>query len=80
MATKGLVERDDSRRSHIYRSHLTKEETQRQILTDVVARAFEGSATTLVQQLLAAREASDEELSQIRQLLEDLEGGSHEDL
>ncbi len=79
MATKGLVERDISRRSHIYQSRLTKEETQRQILTDVVARAFEGSTAMLVQQLLATREASSEELSEIRELLENLEGGSRAD-
>ena len=79
MATKGLVERDDSRRSHVHRPRLSKEETQQQILSDVVARAFEGSATMLVQQLLAAREASNEELSEIRELLENLEGGSRAD-
>ena len=79
MTAKGLVERDKRRRSHIYRPCLTKEETQQQILSVVVARAFEGSASMLVQQLLAAHEASDEELSQIRELLEELEGGSREE-
>lgn len=74
MTEKGLVERDDSQRPQIYTARLTQEQTQRQLISDLLARAFDGSAKRLVMQALAAKEASDEDLAQIEQLLDKLEG------
>ena len=55
MTEKGLVRRDDSERTHVYQSRLTEEQTQRQLVRDLLDRAFGGSASKLVMQALAAR-------------------------
>lgn len=73
MHAKGLVIRDESSRTHIYAAAVPPETTQRQLVADLVERAFGGSASTLVMQALAPRAASREELSQIRGLLDELE-------
>jgi predicted transcriptional regulator len=70
MTEKGLVRRDDSERTHIYQSRLTEEQTQRQLVRDLLDRAFGGSASKLVLQALATRRASAEELGEIRKLIE----------
>src|SRR5918997_7011775 len=75
MTEKGLVERDESQRAHLYRARLAQDETQRQLLNDLLARAFDGSATKLVMQALSAKEASAEELTEIRALLDRFERG-----
>jgi predicted transcriptional regulator len=73
MTDKGLVRRDDTARSHVYEAVLPAEETQRQLVRDLLDRAFGGSAQQLVVQALSARRASKQELAEIRQLLEELE-------
>ena len=70
MAEKGLVRRDESERTHIYHARLTEEQTQRQLVRDLLDRAFGGSATKLVMQALAARRATPEELGEIRKLID----------
>ena len=70
LTEKGLVERDERDRTHIYRARLSEEQTQRQLVRDLVDRAFGGSATKLVLQALAGRRASAEELREIRQILD----------
>jgi predicted transcriptional regulator len=72
MTEKGLVVRDESERAHVYRPRLTEQKTQRQLVGDLLDRAFGGSASKLVVQALAARKADPEELAQIRQLLDEL--------
>jgi BlaI family transcriptional regulator, penicillinase repressor len=74
MTEKGLVVRDERQRAHIYRSRLTEQRTQRQLLADLLDRAFEGSAPKLVMQALTTKKASPDELAAIRQLLDRLEG------
>ena len=76
MTDKGLVERDDSQRPQVYRARLPQEQTQRQLLDDLLDKAFGGSAKDLVMQALASKEASEEELAQVERLLDKLEGGS----
>ncbi len=76
MTDKGLVQRDESERSHVYRPRLSRRQTQRQLLGDLVDRAFAGSTAQLVMQALSSRKASPEELAAIRKLLDDWpEGG-----
>lgn len=75
MNEKGLVERDESERTHIYQPRLTEEQTQQQLVGDLLDKAFGGSASQLVMQALSAKPASADELAQIRQLLDKLEGG-----
>lgn len=74
MAGKGLVERDERERTHVYRAAVAREQTQRQLLDDLLERAFGGSASQLIQQALATRPASPEEMREIRRLLEQAEG------
>ena len=70
MTEKGLVERDERDRTHIYRARLSEETTQRQLVRDLLDRAFGGSAGKLVMQALAAKRASAEELSDIRKAID----------
>ena len=70
MTEKGLVRRDESERTHIYQPRLTEEQTQRQLVRDLVDRAFGGSASKLVMQALSGRRATQEELGEIRKLIE----------
>src|SRR6186997_1083753 len=70
MTEKGLVERDEPDRTHIYRARLSEETTQRQLVRDLVDRAFGGSSTKLVMQALATKRASADELRDIRKAID----------
>jgi predicted transcriptional regulator len=74
MAEKGLVRRDESARTHVYSARLTREQTQRQLVTDLVERAFGGSAAQLVMQALSAQAPSAGELREIRRLIAEFAG------
>ena len=76
MFDKGLVTRDDSQRSHVYKARQKEQTTQRMLVTDLLARAFGGSTEKLVMQALSAKKASKDELAEIRRLLDELEGGA----
>ena len=71
MIEKGLVERDERDRTHIYRAKLSEETTQRQLVRDLLDRAFGGSSTKLVMQALATKRASAEELRDIRTAIDE---------
>ena len=75
MTEKGLVERDERQRTHIYAARAPRDETQRQLLDDLLERAFAGSAATLVLQALATHRASRQELDAIRRMLDEMDGG-----
>src|SRR3954464_5865367 len=75
MTEKGLVERDERDRTHVYRARLSEETTQRQLVRDLLDRAFGGSSGKLVMQALATRRASAAELQDIRSLID---GARHE--
>ena len=76
MTDKGLVQRDETVRPQIYRAKYSQEQTQRQLLTDLVQRAFGGSVKALVMQALATKKSSPEDLEAIEKLLDRFEGGS----
>jgi BlaI family transcriptional regulator, penicillinase repressor len=76
MADKGLVARDETDRTHVYSANMGESETQRQLLDDLMTRAFRGSAMTLVMQALSGAKATPDELARIRKLLDEHEGGS----
>jgi predicted transcriptional regulator len=75
MAEKDLVRRDESARAHVYAARAPEAQTQRQLVRDLVDRAFGGSAAQLVVQALSGRRASAEEIGRIRRLLDEIEGG-----
>lgn len=75
MTDKGLVVRDESQRAHVYASLLGEQRTQRQLLGDLVDRAFKGSPAKLVLQALSDRRATHDELRDIRAMLDRIEKG-----
>ena len=70
MTEKGLVDRDERERTHVYRARLSEEQTQRQLVRDLLDRAFGGSSSKLVMQALATRRASADELREIRKAID----------
>jgi BlaI family transcriptional regulator, penicillinase repressor len=75
MHAKGLVERDERQRAHIYRACISKDSTQRRMLTDLARRLFGGRPAELALSALGSEDPpSAEELAQIRSLLDRLEG------
>jgi predicted transcriptional regulator len=76
MTEKRLVVRDEAERTHIYEAAYTQDQTQRQLVTDLLDRVFDGSAAQLVLQALATNKTSPEELDEIRKLLATKSGGS----
>ena len=70
MTEKGLVTRDESTRTHVYATHLSQDQTQRQLVNDLLDRAFGGRSAALVMHALSAQPASAEELQEIRTLIE----------
>ena len=74
MTEKGLVRRDERERTHVYEPAINEQKTQRDLLRDLVDRAFGGSTASLVIQALSLKKASPEELEEIRKLLDKKEG------
>jgi len=70
MAEKGLVERDERERAHLYRAAVSQADTERRFLQELSERFFAGSAGQLALRALQIEKASDEELEAIRQLIE----------
>lgn len=75
MSEKNLVERDEEKRAHVYVPQLAQEETERQLVGDLLERAFNGSAKSLVMHALSGKKASAKDLAEIRRILDKLEGG-----
>lgn len=70
MTEKGLVEREESGKAHIYRPAASQQETQNQMLRDISERLFAGSAAQLALHALALEPVSDRELEELRHLIE----------
>jgi predicted transcriptional regulator len=75
MADKGLVVRDEAQRAHVYRAAKPREWTQRQLANDLLQRAFGGSAKELLVGALSAKKASEEDLAEMRRLLDEYQKG-----
>jgi BlaI family transcriptional regulator, penicillinase repressor len=72
MYEKGLVSRDDSAKTHIYKPAVTREKTQKQLVGKMINTLFAGSPGQLVMQALGNHNASKEELDEIQRLLDSL--------
>jgi len=70
MTEKGLVERDERERAHLYRAAVSQADTEQRFLRELSERFFAGSAAQLALRALQIEKASDEELEAIRQLIE----------
>jgi BlaI family penicillinase repressor len=74
MLEKGLVVRDTSARTHIYRAVAEEANVQRQLAADLVNKAFGGSAQKLVMQALEEKQVPQREIIRIQRMLDELEG------
>ncbi|MGF7218586.1 putative transcriptional regulator [Spirosoma lacussanchae] len=72
MHEKGLLSRDAESKSHTYTAAVSEEDTQRGLVDRFVETAFKGSASKLVMQVLGQHKASQQELEEIKQLLNQL--------
>lgn len=70
MTEKGLVERDERGRAHVYRAAVSQADTERRFLQELSEKFFAGSAAQLALRALQLEKASEEELEAIRQLIE----------
>jgi len=75
MTEKCLVERDESVRPQIYRAKFSQEKTQKQLVHDLLERAFGGSVKALVMQAISTKKSSPEDIDAIEKLLDRFEGG-----
>ena len=73
MFEKGLLQRDDTARTHIYTPAVPQEDTQKHLLNHFVDSAFKGSAMQLVMQALGNHDASKDELAEIKALIQEME-------
>lgn len=75
MNEKRLVRRDERSKTHIYEAGVGEKEVQRRLIGELLDRAFSGSASQLVVRLLSSRRTSPRELEQIREYLDEIDGG-----
>jgi len=76
MAEKGLLERSERFRSHVYGPRVARQQTQQQLTRNLVQRAFDGSAKNLVLGALSSQKVSAAELKEIREMLDEFEKGA----
>lgn len=73
MTEKGTVRRNESQRAHVYEACLPAAQTKRQLAGDMLQRVFEGSASQLMLHALAGRKSSQEEIEELRRVLDEYE-------
>ena len=76
MHMKGLVERDESARAHVYKAVIQEEEVQERMVKKLLDRVFKGSAKQLVLRALEVKGSSSEELEKVRKIIENMEDDS----
>ena len=69
MTEKGLLERDEAERAHVYKPRVAREKTQRAIVGHMLDRVFSGFAADLMMQALAAKPTSPAEINEMREML-----------
>ena len=74
MHEKGLVTRDTSSKTHIYKALINQEKTQQHLVNKMIDNVFNGSAARLVMQALGNKSASQEEIDLIKEYLKKVEG------
>lgn len=73
MTEKNLVAPDKTSKAHVFRAVQKQRETRENLVSDLIERAFRGSALKLVQHVLESKPASGEELAEIRRMIKDAE-------
>lgn len=74
MLEKKLVRRNEKASPHIYRPMLSRETVGKRMLGDLIEKVYEGAGMSLVMQALSSTEATQEELDEVRRLLDQMEG------
>lgn len=74
MTEKGLVQRTDSGKAHTYRATVSQQETQSQMLRDLSERLFSGSSAQLAMHALSLQQPNEQELAEVRKILEERSG------
>ena len=74
MTEKGLLHRDDSQFKHVFKPALTEGKAQKQLVGDLLDKAFSGSAEKLVMRALSAKKVSAKELARIKIMLDNIKG------
>ncbi len=72
MFEKGIVTRDSSSKTHVYKANVSRQKTQQHLLDKMVDSLFGGSTTQLVMQALGSQTPGKEELAEIQKLLDNL--------
>ena len=72
MTEKGIVARDESQKSHVYRALAAEDAVKKSFVSDLVDKVFAGSASQLVMSALGTKPASASEIEEIRRMLDDL--------
>jgi len=70
MHEKGLVERDTTAKTHLYKALITREQAQQTALDKIISTVFKGSTSDLVIQALGHHRASKDEIDAIKSYLE----------
>jgi BlaI family transcriptional regulator, penicillinase repressor len=72
MHDKGLVKRDQTSKTHYYQAAVSQRQTQKKLLGKMIDGLFGGSASQLVLQALGNYKASEKELAEIQELLNNM--------
>jgi BlaI family transcriptional regulator, penicillinase repressor len=75
MTVKGMVRRNEESRAHIYQACQPAEKTKQQLVSDLLHRAFAGSASQLMMHALAGKKSPEREIEEIRRMLDQYEAG-----
>jgi len=73
MAEKGLVSRDESQMKHVYKAAVEESKTKGLLLNRFVDSLYNGSASSLLMQLLGNKKTSKKEMEAIRELLKNMD-------
>ena len=76
MLDKGLLKRDDDAKPQVYRATTPRQRTQKRMLVDLIDKVYDGSAAALMLHAISSKKATSEELAEIRNLLDEMEGKS----
>lgn len=73
MNDKGLVVRDTSSRTHIYKAAATEDDTQIKLLVIFIEKTYRGSAMRMIMHALCHQEASGKEIEELKKIIDQLE-------
>jgi len=76
MYEKGLVERDNSMKTHVFRAAIVKQHAQKHLLGKMVSNLFGGSHTQLIIHALGDAESNAAELASIEAYISELKANA----